>query len=95
MPCQRCNPSDFSDPQAFAACENNRVYRKEVTDRLPRPMTPECLAPVKSYGLVVTVEELAEKLRQAAEAHHDYEAANGPDEDWPSWYARHILGEVA
>lgn len=35
---------------------------------------------------------LARLLREAAEAHHAYEAEIGsPDDDWPNWYARYIL----
>jgi hypothetical protein len=40
----------------------------------------------------VTVEELAELLREAERAHGEYERELGQrDEDWPSWYARYIL----
>ncbi len=40
----------------------------------------------------VTVEELAELLREAERAHGEYEREVGQrDEDWPSWYARYIL----
>jgi hypothetical protein len=40
----------------------------------------------------VTVEELAELLRDAERAHGDYERQLGQrDEDWPTWYARYIL----
>lgn len=40
----------------------------------------------------VTVEELAELLRQTERAHGEYERELGErDEDWPSWYARYIL----
>jgi hypothetical protein len=40
----------------------------------------------------VTVEELAELLREAERAHGEYERGLGQrDEDWPSWYARYIL----
>jgi hypothetical protein len=40
----------------------------------------------------VTVEELAELLREAERAHGEYEHELGQrDEDWPSWYARYIL----
>jgi hypothetical protein len=35
--------------------------------------------------------ELAQLLKQAAEAHHAFETALGhPDEAWPEWYAKHI-----
>ena len=40
----------------------------------------------------VTVEKLAELLREAERAHGEYERELGQrDEDWPSWYARYIL----
>lgn len=40
----------------------------------------------------VTVEELADLLREAERAHAAYERELGQrDEDWPSWYARYIL----
>jgi hypothetical protein len=40
----------------------------------------------------VTVEELAELLRETERAHSEYERELGQrDEDWPSWYARYIL----
>jgi hypothetical protein len=43
----------------------------------------------------VTVEELAELLREAERAHGDYERELGQrDEDWPSWYARFILNRL-
>lgn len=44
----------------------------------------------------VTVEELAELLREAERAHGEYERELGQrDEDWPSWYARYILEKLA
>jgi len=37
-------------------------------------------------------EELAQLLRQAADAHHIYETSLGhSDPDWPMWYARYIF----
>jgi hypothetical protein len=43
----------------------------------------------------VTVEELAELLREAERAHGEYERELGQrDEDWPSWYARYILNRL-
>jgi hypothetical protein len=39
---------------------------------------------------------LAALLREAADAHHNYEAQTGViDEDWPSWYASYLLGGVS
>jgi hypothetical protein len=44
----------------------------------------------------VTVEELAELLREAERAHGEYERELGErDEDWPSWYARYILERLS
>jgi hypothetical protein len=41
---------------------------------------------------VITAEELADLLRDAERAHGAYEAQLGHrDNDWPIWYARHIL----
>lgn len=37
-------------------------------------------------------ERLADLLREAAKAHHEYELETGQrDEDWPSWYAGFVL----
>jgi hypothetical protein len=44
----------------------------------------------------LTVEELARLLTEAEKAHADYEHGLGRrDEDWPTWYARHILDQLA
>jgi hypothetical protein len=38
---------------------------------------------------------LAQRLRQAADAHHAYETRIGhPDADWPTWYAEYITAIV-
>ncbi|MBD0329564.1 MAG: hypothetical protein ICV64_05620 [Thermoleophilia bacterium] len=43
----------------------------------------------------LTVEELAELLRDAERAHGEYEKQLGArDEDWPSWYARFMLDRL-
>lgn len=43
----------------------------------------------------LTREELAELLRDARRAHHDYEQSTGePDDDWPSWYAEYLLDRL-
>jgi hypothetical protein len=40
--------------------------------------------------------KLAALLREAASAHHRYEETLGaPDPDWPTWYAKYLLGEEA
>ena len=44
----------------------------------------------------LTVERLADLLREAERAHGAYEKELGrPDDDWPSWYAGHILEQLA
>lgn len=44
----------------------------------------------------LTQEELAELLRDAAQAHGEYERELGHrDEDWPTWYAGYILDRLA
>jgi hypothetical protein len=43
----------------------------------------------------LTVEGLAALLREAEEAHGAYERQLGHrDEDWPTWYARYLLGRL-
>jgi hypothetical protein len=40
----------------------------------------------------LTAERLAELLREAEQAHAEYERGLGErDEDWPSWYAEYIV----
>ena len=43
----------------------------------------------------LTSERLAELLREAERAHAAYERELGArDDDWPSWYARYIVGRL-
>jgi hypothetical protein len=43
----------------------------------------------------LTVESLAALLREAEAAHGEYERQLGRrDEDWPTWYARHMLAPL-
>jgi hypothetical protein len=47
-------------------------------------------------GAQLTVEELARLLTEAEHAHGEYERELGRrDEDWPTWYARYILEQLA
>lgn len=39
--------------------------------------------------------DLAEVLRRAADAHHEYETRVGKDADWPTWYANFICAEAS
>jgi hypothetical protein len=44
----------------------------------------------------VSVDRLAELLREAEAAHGEYERELGHrDEDWPTWYARYIVDKLA
>jgi hypothetical protein len=44
---------------------------------------------------MLTVETLAQLLREAEQAHGAYERQLGRrDDDWPTWYARHMLGPL-
>ena len=43
----------------------------------------------------LTTEDLASLLRQAEQAHAEYERELGSrDEDWPAWYAGYILDRL-
>lgn len=43
----------------------------------------------------LTQEELARLLREAEQAHADYEKQLGhSDDDWPTWYAAYIIGKL-
>jgi hypothetical protein len=43
----------------------------------------------------LATEDLARLLREAEHAHADYERRLGKrDEDWPTWYAEFILGQL-
>ena len=43
----------------------------------------------------VTVDELADLLRQAEKAHAEYEKSIGrADADWPAWYAKYVLDSL-
>jgi hypothetical protein len=45
--------------------------------------------------LMITVEQLADLLRDAEQAHGEYEARLGRrDDDWPTWYAQHMLPKL-
>ena len=45
--------------------------------------------------MAITAEQLADELRAAEAAHAEYERELGrADEDWPTWYARFIVGRL-
>lgn len=44
----------------------------------------------------LTVERLADLLREAERAHAAYERELGTrDEDWPAWYAQYVLQRLS
>ena len=73
----------FSDP------DGNGWLLQEITTRLPgRIETPETA--------FASTADLASALRRAAAAHGEHEQRTGqPDENWPDWYAAHMVAEQA
>lgn len=50
---------------------------------------------MKGEALDLSVERLAELLREAEAAHAEYEQGLGrPDADWPAWYARYVVDKL-
>jgi hypothetical protein len=45
---------------------------------------------LENIQLSVGAGGLASVLKDAADAHHEFEQTNGPDPDWPRWYADYI-----
>jgi catechol 2,3-dioxygenase-like lactoylglutathione lyase family enzyme len=71
----------FSDP------DGNRWLLQEVTTRLPGRIDPVEAA-------FASVNDLANALRRAADAHGEHEKRTGkPDANWPDWYAGYISAE--
>jgi catechol 2,3-dioxygenase-like lactoylglutathione lyase family enzyme len=73
----------FNDP------DGNSWLLQEVTTRLPGRVE----APDTTFS---SSAELAAALRRAAAAHGEHEKRTGQhDENWPDWYAEHIVRERA
>ncbi|KUN81505.1 glyoxalase [Streptomyces bungoensis] len=73
----------FSDP------DGNGWLLQEITTRLPGRLDPAVTA-------FASAEDLAGALRRAAAAHGEHEARLGArDDDWPDWYAQHMVSEQA
>ena len=71
----------FSDP------DDNLWLLQEVTERLPNR--------VDSEAKYVSVNDLAQALRRAANAHGEHENRSGhADANWPDWYAAYMLAEA-
>jgi predicted enzyme related to lactoylglutathione lyase len=72
----------FSDP------DGNRWLLQEVTTRLPGRIDPAATA-------FATVNDLANALRRAADAHGEHEKRTGlRDANWSDWYAAFICGRA-
>ena len=79
------NGGSYSTYASFADPDGNRWLLQEITERLPGRVDG---ATYSSAG------ELAAALRRAEAAHGEYETQLGQrDDDWPSWYAGHMVEE--
>jgi catechol 2,3-dioxygenase-like lactoylglutathione lyase family enzyme len=76
--------ASFSDP------DKNEWLLQEVTTRLPGRMDMGGT----SFG---SASDLASAMRRASTAHGEHEARLGGqrDENWPDWYAAHMVAEQA
>jgi hypothetical protein len=75
--------ASFSDP------DGNGWLFQEITARLP--------GRVEEETTFASPADLAAALRRAAAAHGEHEKRTGGqhDENWPDWYAEHIVREQA
>lgn len=90
---------DAAGPEAFAPCERGGPCPRSVD--LPALKRVEVAR--RTYDAVIeeSVSEFAALLKEAADAHHNYEVATGDevatggghDDEWPTWYAKYLLGE--
>ena len=73
--------ASFSDP------DGNGWFLQEITARLPGRID----SAATSFS---SASELASALKRAAAAHGQHEKRIGrPDENWPEWYAEHMVAE--
>ena len=83
------NHQSYNSYASFKDPEGNGWLLQEVTTRLPGRNT----SPLAAYG---SVDNLADALRRAAEAHGRHEQQIGhADENWPAWYAQYMAEESA
>jgi len=74
---------------SFADPDGNGWLLQEITQRLPGRVDADAATFASSL-------ELAAALRRAAAAHGEHEKRIGQrDENWPDWYAEHIIREQA
>ncbi len=83
------NHESYNSYASFKDPDGNGWLLQEVTTRLPGRTT----SPLAAYG---SVDNLADALRRAAEAHGRHEQEIGhADADWPAWYAQYMADESA
>lgn len=80
----------YRSSASFADPDGNGWLLQEVTERLPGRVDTDITTFTSSS-------ELAGALRRAAAAHGEHEKRTGGkhDENWPDWYADHIVQEQA
>lgn len=80
--------SSYGSFATFTDPDGNVWLLQEITKRLPHRVDPE--------ARYVSVNDLAQALRQAEAAHGEHEKRIGhADTDWPGWYAAYMLAEQA
>jgi len=80
----------YSSFVSFKDPDGNGWLLQEITSRLPGRVDPE----VTTFG---SAGELAAALRRSAAAHgeHEKRTPGQKHDDWPEWYAEHIVREHA
>lgn len=79
--------SSYGSYLSFTDPDGNGWFVQEVTTRRPGRLTP-------GRATYDSAADLAEALRRAEVAHGKHEAELGVrDENWPDWYAHHMVDE--
>lgn len=73
------SPTSFADPVCFA----ESVHTRRAEERRFE---------LSRSAIGQDVDRLRTLLEDAELAHAKFEAACGPDADWPKWYAEYLLG---
>jgi catechol 2,3-dioxygenase-like lactoylglutathione lyase family enzyme len=80
--------ADYGSYVSFRDPDGNGWILQEIRVRLP--------GRVVQTARYNDAQDLAEALRRAAAAHGEHEARTGEaDADWPDWYAKYMVAEVA
>jgi catechol 2,3-dioxygenase-like lactoylglutathione lyase family enzyme len=81
--------ASYSSYATFSDPDGNTWLLQEVTTRLPGRIDSGATS-------FASANDLASALRRAAAAHGEHEKRTGQrDENWPEWYAAHIVEEQA